>query len=169
MFARSHAAPTTTSLIIVESGAAAPFATARYRGTQDTAVVAQQPGESGASLNQRILRALRASGPSRAALETVVLVVPRNSRSQGRDRYCLALALSELLAAGGKLVLVADGATAALQRELLALAGALIEEGHIKHPVAVHFDARSMAEQRAPRPPLVSGPVSTGMSWSTAC
>lgn len=83
ILARSHVAPTTTSVIIVESGAPIPFATAGYRGTQDTAVVAYEPGEPGTNLNRRILRALRANGPNSAVLETVVVVVPRNARSLG--------------------------------------------------------------------------------------
>lgn len=167
MLARSHVAPTTTSLIIVESGAAVPFARADYRGTQDTLVVAQQPGESGTSLIQRIRRSMRVDGPKRAPLESVVLAVARNAHALVHDRPRLALALSELLAPDGALVLVASRATAGLQRDLLALAGALIEQGHVEHSVAVHFDANDSAWLGASRSPLVSHPVSAGTTWST--
>ena len=160
MLSRSHVASTTTSLIVVESGAAVATTTANYRGAQDTAIVAQQPGESGASLTGRIRRSLRANEPNCSPIETVVLVVSRNARSQGDDRHRLALALSELLAADGALVLVAEGATAGLQRDLLALAGALIEVGHVKHSVTVHFDARHMAALGVLHAPLVARPVS---------
>lgn len=138
------------SLLVLESGATFPFEAAGYRRAVDTAIVVQQHGESKASLKGRIRRAARQLLLAGVSLTTVALVVDQNSDQRHPERYDTALALLEQLPANdAQLLLIADGARRPLRQDLMTLVGTLIERDHVKHSVAIDFDARTVAEPTA--------------------
>ena len=166
----SLGSPTTASLLVLESGATFPFEASGYRGTLDTAVIVQQPGEPSSRLAQRICLTARDFARAGVPLETVAIVVDQRGAAHHPERRDTALALVEHSPGDAQLVLIADGAKPTVRHELIELVGTLIERDGVKHSIAADFDAEHVAELRAARAPgTTQSRGGTEAAYSHAC
>ena len=143
MFTRANAP--SARITVVEAGAPFPFELSTIGVGSDHAVILQDAQEPVDRLTQRFrcrAREFLASGVAPLAV-TVSFAVPEPGMGSTQNRIFMVSAFAQILASGeSRLRLIARGAGPGLRHELVALAGALRENGITRAMITLDFNGK---------------------------